>query len=77
MYVANVALILAVALPVKIMIYSLLKTNGGSMIIAIFETKEDYNNGNEIYSERIDDLEIEDNIHYRLSENKTIGSLFK
>lgn len=47
------------------------------MIIAIYETKEDYNNGNEIYSELIDDLEIEDNIHYRLSENKTIASLFK
>ena len=47
------------------------------MIIAIYENKEDYNAGNEIYSESIDDLEIEDNIHFRLSENKTIGSLFK
>ncbi|MCK9576762.1 MAG: hypothetical protein M0R51_12635 [Clostridia bacterium] len=47
------------------------------MIIAIYETKEDYIKGDEIYSESISDLEIEDNIHFRLSENKTIGSLFK
>ena len=47
------------------------------MIITIYETKEDMENGQEIYSEVINDLEIEDNIHFRLSEYKTIGSLFK